>query len=627
MGGGNHLQAYNRKNETPEDKKNRLLAEKAAKKRSDSIDKMLKAEKERLIKTKSAKLLLLGSAESGKTTVLKQLKIIHGKGLEEERQSYRKIVHLNVLTAMKLLITGLQYYEYALKPKNEPHLENFLKLTSIKDSLNRDSISVQAAIKDQKLDDSALDSFSEYIESVKELWADDAIKKCYDHATEIGLQDSAKYFLDNVDRISKEDYLPTDEDILQARVRTMGVTEHKFEVNNLIFRIFDVGGHRSQRQFWAPYFDDVDAIIFIAAISAYDQTLEEDNDVNRVQDSIQLFEKICNHNLFTNTGIILFLNKIDILKHKLTTTQVKKYFPDYEGDNEYDSVTEYFQNLFLDCNENEDKHIYTHLTHATDTKYMRVIVASVNDIVIKINLARTVKTPKEVPTLGSSVVKLQSNIKKHIKRDIVGSGVKILDRKGYQSFAPTYDSIAEDHEEDFEEDFDKLLDENSKLHAHLISLQKERFLKNPKQKLRNNLVKLFGDVSPNDLLTPFSIEKTMDSLTTCEPLVKGKFPPNSYPVKVLPSQVSKEIVSTTQSYNNNWKQQQISFQRYHHNLRSANLFNITELSDSMVELEKGDFRGRDDGDDDVPIFVVNLSVDEGGWNTEADWDMGDVEDK
>ncbi|CAJ0639306.1 8102_t:CDS:10 [Entrophospora sp. SA101] len=343
-----------------------------------------------------------GSAESGKTTVLKQLKIIHGKGLEEERQSYRKIVHLNVLTAMKLLITGLQYYEYALKPKNEPHLENFLKLTSIKDSLNRDSISVQAAIKDQKLDDSALDSFSEYIESVKELWADDAIKKCYDHATEIGLQDSAKYFLDNVDRISKEDYLPTDEDILQARVRTMGVTEHKFEVNNLIFRIFDVGGHRSQRQFWAPYFDDVDAIIFIAAISAYDQTLEEDNDVNRVQDSIQLFEKICNHNLFTNTGIILFLNKIDILKHKLTTTQVKKYFPDYEGDNEYDSVTEYFQNLFLDCNENEDKHIYTHLTHATDTKYMRVIVASVNDIVIKINLARTVKTPKEVPTLGST---------------------------------------------------------------------------------------------------------------------------------------------------------------------------------------------------------------------------------
>nr|CAG8530619.1 4848_t:CDS:10 [Entrophospora candida] len=615
MGGGNHLQAYNRKNETPEDKKNRLLAEKAAKKRSDSIDKMLKAEKERLIKTKSAKLLLLGSAESGKTTVLKQLKIIHGKGLEEERQSYRKIVHLNVLTAIKLLITGLQYYEYTLKPKNEPHLEKFLKLTSIKDSLNRDSISVQAAIKDQKLDDSALDSFSEYIESVKELWADDAIKKCYDHATEIGLQDSAKYFLDNVDRISKEDYLPTDEDILQARVRTMGVTEHKFEVNNLIFRIFDVGGHRSQRQFWAPYFDDVDAIIFMAAISAYDQTLEEDNDVNRVQDSIQLFEKICNHNLFTNTGIILFLNKIDILKHKLTTTQVKKYFPDYEGDNGYDSVTEYFQNLFLDCNENEDKHIYTHLTHATDTKYMRVIVASVNDIVIKINLARIVKTPKEVPTLGSSVVKLQSNIKKHIKRDIVGSGVKILDRKGYQSFAPTYDSSdstgAEDHEEDFEEDFDKLLDENSKLHAHLISLQKERFLKNPKQKLRNNLVKLFGDVSPNDLLTPFSIEKTMDSLTTCEPLVKGKFPPNSYPVKVLPSQVSKEIVSTTQSYNNNWKQQQISFQRYHHNLRSANLFNITELSDSMVELEKGDFRGRDDGDDDVPIFVVNLSVDEG----------------
>ncbi|CAH1761653.1 4357_t:CDS:2 [Entrophospora sp. SA101] len=204
-----------------------------------------------------------------------------------------------------------------------------------------------------------------------------------------------------------------------------------------------------------------------------------------------------------------------------------------------------------------------------------------------------VKTPKEVPTLGSSVAKSQGNIKKHIEKDILGPGVKILDRKDYQSFAPTYDSSdsvfsfentmltsVEDHEEeDFEEEFDKLLDENSKLHARLISLQKERFLKNPneisdieieiEQKLRGNLVKLFGKVSPNDLLTPFSIEKTMNSLTTCEPLVKGKFPPNSYPIKAFPTQVSKEMVSTTHPYNNNQKQQQTSSQRYHHNLRSA----------------------------------------------------------
>ncbi|CAG8806081.1 977_t:CDS:2, partial [Gigaspora rosea] len=60
--------------------------------------------------------------------------------------------------------------------------------------------------------------------------SDPAIKKCYNSASEIGLQDSAKYFLDNVSRFGKDDYLPTDEDILQARIRTVGVAEHKFEI-------------------------------------------------------------------------------------------------------------------------------------------------------------------------------------------------------------------------------------------------------------------------------------------------------------------------------------------------------------------------------------------------------------
>jgi len=172
----------------------------------------------------------------------------------------------------------------------------------------------------------------------------------------------------------------------------MGVTEHKFNVENTIFRIFDVGEHRSQRQFWAPYFDDVDAIIFMAAISAFDQKLEEDEDVNRMDDSIELFNKICNNELFTNTGIILFLNKIDIFKQKLTTTKVKDYFPGYEGkqyfgklidtkkniviinnkhlyiyigDNKYSSVSKYFEKLFLNCNQNEKRPIYRYFTHAT----------------------------------------------------------------------------------------------------------------------------------------------------------------------------------------------------------------------------------------------------------------------
>ncbi|CAG8598600.1 17930_t:CDS:2 [Funneliformis caledonium] len=356
---GDPLKPFAPQNETPEDRRQRIMLEKEARKRSEAIDKQIKAEKEQLEKQKVAKLLLLGSSESGKTTVLKQLKIIHGKGLEDERNQYRRIVYLNILTAMKALTSALANLGYTLDPKNLVHLQKFSKLNSVKDSLNRNSISVQAAIQDAKLDDDAFQLFTEHAEGIIELWKDSAIRKAYKHASEIGLQDSAKYFLDNVERFAQKDYLPTDEDILQARVRTIGVSEHKFEIDGVTYKIYDVGGHRSQRHFWAPYFDDVNAIIFMAAISAFDQPLEEDPNVNRM---------------------------IDILKHKLTLVDLKDYFPDFKGENKFSSVTRFFQKKFGHCNKNKDKRIYVHFTHATDTKQMRVIVATVNDIVQRVNL-------------------------------------------------------------------------------------------------------------------------------------------------------------------------------------------------------------------------------------------------
>ena len=42
------------------------------------------------------------------------------------------------------------------------------------------------------------------------------------------------------------------------------------------FRVFDVGGQRSERRKWIHCFDNVEAIIFITAISEYDQVLFED---------------------------------------------------------------------------------------------------------------------------------------------------------------------------------------------------------------------------------------------------------------------------------------------------------------------------------------------------------------
>jgi hypothetical protein len=80
------------------------------------------------------------------------------------------------------------------------------------------------------------------------------------------------------------------------------------EVNRWIF--YDVGGARTQRATWQPYFSHVDAIIFLAPISAFDQPLVEDHRVNRLEDSLLLFKSICRSELLKDVNIILFLSKV-----------------------------------------------------------------------------------------------------------------------------------------------------------------------------------------------------------------------------------------------------------------------------------------------------------------------------
>lgn len=42
--------------------------------------------------------------------------------------------------------------------------------------------------------------------------------------------------------------------------------------------MFDVGGQRSERKKWIHCFENVNALLFLVAISGYDQCLAEDKD-------------------------------------------------------------------------------------------------------------------------------------------------------------------------------------------------------------------------------------------------------------------------------------------------------------------------------------------------------------
>lgn len=340
--------------------------EREAQERSKQLDKQLKEDAERA--AKDVKLLLLGAGESGKSTILKQMKIIHMDGYsKEDFEQYREVVYSNTIQSLATIIR-------AMETLNVPFGDG---------SRERDAGMVLDKIS-RMADTEPFEP--ELLDAMKRLWTDAGVQQCFNRSNEYQLNDSAKYFLDKLDEIGVPSYLPSTQDILRTRVKTTGIVEINFSFKDLNFRVFDVGGQRSERKKWIHCFEDVTAIIFIVALSEYDQVLVEDETTNRMHESLRLFDSICNNKWFVNTSIILFLNKKDLFEEKIQRSGLRKCFPEYQGKEEYAEASEYIQAQFVAQNKSEQKEIYCHLTCATDTQNVQFVFDAVTDVIITNNL-------------------------------------------------------------------------------------------------------------------------------------------------------------------------------------------------------------------------------------------------
>ncbi|KAF5325867.1 hypothetical protein D9611_000979 [Ephemerocybe angulata] len=107
-------------------------------------------------------------------------------------------------------------------------------------------------------------------DEIKLVWEDSTVQEVLTRR-KVRLEDMPGFFINDADRIASRNYQPTDDDVVRARLRTLGVQEYKFIFDHgrtvgQEWRIYDVGGTRSSRAAWYPYFDDVDALIFLAYV-------------------------------------------------------------------------------------------------------------------------------------------------------------------------------------------------------------------------------------------------------------------------------------------------------------------------------------------------------------------------
>nr|CAH0099484.1 unnamed protein product [Daphnia galeata] len=306
---------------------------------------------------------------SGKSTFIKQMRIIHGAGYsEEDKRGFIKIVYQNIFIAMQSMIRAMDMlhisYGESLNMKNAELVESF--------------------------DYKTITTFeSPYVEAIWDLWRDAGIQECYHRRREYQLSDSAKYYLEALDRIAAPDYLPTQQDILRVRVPTTGIIEYPFDLQAIRFRIVDVGGQRSERRKWIHCFENVTSIIFLAALSEYDRNLFESDQENRTEESRDLFHTIVTYTWFQHSSVILFLNKKDLLEEKIIYSHIVDYFPEYDGP-QRDAIAarEFILQMFLDIRIDYEKIIYSHFTCATDTENIRFVFAAVKDSILQHELLK-----------------------------------------------------------------------------------------------------------------------------------------------------------------------------------------------------------------------------------------------
>ncbi|TRY74847.1 hypothetical protein TCAL_00539 [Tigriopus californicus] len=321
------------------------------------------------------KLLLLGTGDSGKSTIMKQVKILHKEGFtEDEINSGRTLIMQNIFSSMRTLIDQLPHFNLIyMQNESESHAQLVHDITDNIHTMITNTFHPSEA----------------QVLALRQLWQEDAIQDCFERRDRFQLQESVQYYFEHLNRIMSSGYTPTTQDILRIRVATTGIIEACFQVKrdkmSLNFKLIDVGGQRSERRKWIHCFENVHAILFVVAISEYNQVLLEDGKTNRMSESLRLFESIVNNAFFVEASFILFLNKVDLFEVKITRFPLQDYIQGYDDSGE--SPKEFVASKYLSKSKRKDK-IFHHFTCATDTKQIQHLFDDVVNIIIRVALEK-----------------------------------------------------------------------------------------------------------------------------------------------------------------------------------------------------------------------------------------------
>ena len=150
------------------------------------------------------------------------MRIIHSEGFQDDEKTQMKLdIASNIAMSITVLIEN-SLFEGNPQSDEDKRLQTAVnKVTSTMDQyLNMTNYLFEP-------DPEVVLSMADDITLI---WESGPVQAAYANRNNFQLIDCAKYFLSMVHKIMAPDYVPTNEDITQTRVKTEGIIEHEFQI-------------------------------------------------------------------------------------------------------------------------------------------------------------------------------------------------------------------------------------------------------------------------------------------------------------------------------------------------------------------------------------------------------------
>eukprot|EP01084_Bolivina_argentea_P046819 86233_1 len=342
--------------------------------------------KDKLIKNGTKEILLIGCENSGKQTIMKQLKRMFGNGYsQKEKIKFIPLIHSLIIKQMQILLT--------IKDRKHILSNKVLKAKKYLDTISDlQCLNIQICAV------------------IKYIWSQTVIKQMYKEFKFTKKMDiNVGFFWNEIDRICHCDYIPTEYDILRVPYKPKGITEEKYTLRNSSFNVINTGMQKSNWKKWIDCFSQVDIVIFVASLDCYDHELSNYSDAitnyyigqnyfgdyicddiqslilkycielgvgtkNAMSEQLLFWEKIINHKSLKDTQIVLSLNKFDLFHTKIMQTPISecpalKYY--WKGARDIDASVESIRDKFFDLDNSRQRYIDCWYLTAMDYKSMK----------------------------------------------------------------------------------------------------------------------------------------------------------------------------------------------------------------------------------------------------------------